>query len=121
MSEELRFWFTVTTLFHVAAFVVWTRLAHAVRGKFGRASAVLFMPMIVAAGVESVSCGWLAFSPLGLDVKAVTFNTLISPLMPLGALIVGAWGLVRLQCPEVGCTRSWMSGLTRELVKSVPD
>lgn len=121
MSEELKVWFALATLFYVATFVVWSRLAHALRCKGMVTAAVLFIPLIVGAAIESVSCGWLAMSPVDSIPKAATFNMLISPMMGFSTFVVGAWGLVQLQCPEAGCARERWGGLMRELVKSVPD
>jgi hypothetical protein len=125
MNPELRIWLGFATAAYVAAFIVWTRLAHAIRNRGSVAAAICFMPLIVAAAIESVSCGWLAFAASGAGAadgfqRAQHFGAWCAPFMAVGVLVTGVWGLVRLQCPNAG-PRKAAKGFFRELVKAVPD
>lgn len=121
MDMEYRVWSAIATVLYVMAFIVWTRLAHAVRNKGSVHGAVCIMPMIVATAIESVSCGWIAFSHNSTAMGAEKFGLLISPFMAIGSLVIGVYGLVKLQCPDGVCTRSKTRYFFSELMKSVPD
>lgn len=121
MDMEYRAWSAIATVLYVMAFIVWTRLAHAVRNKGSVHGAICAMPMIVAMAIESVSCGWIAFSNSSTAIGAEKFGLLISPFTAIGSLVIGVYGLVKLQCPDGVCTRSKTRYFFSELMKSVPD
>ena len=121
MFHEYQWVFVVATVLYAMAFVVWSRLAHAIRNSGSLQSAICFMPMVLATGMKSVACGCLAISTEATLVTVEKFGALTSPVMALGALSVGVWGLIQVRCNETECSKSRVGLFFRELVKSIPD
>lgn len=121
MFHDYQWVFVISTVLYTMAFIVWSRLAHAIRNAVSLQSAICFMPMVLATGIKAVASGCLAVSTEVTMVGVEKFGALTNPFMALGALLVGVWGLFHVRCQDVECSRSRMGLFFRELVKSIPD